>query len=74
MALGEAVDAASSAAAVEAAARRDAITAALADAGLSASAGCASYDAVTDVMAAVDTADHRMYEAKAERKRRLGIT
>ena len=61
-------------AAAEAAARRDAIAAALAEAGLSASAGSASYDAAVDIMAAVDTADRRMYEAKAEGKRRDGIT
>lgn len=49
--------------------RRAQIVAAIGEAGLSASAGIASYGPGTDIMDAVQEADATMYQLKAERKR-----
>jgi diguanylate cyclase (GGDEF)-like protein len=52
----------------EGAARRDQITAAIAEGGLSASTGVAAYGEGVDIMNAVESADASMYAVKAERR------
>jgi diguanylate cyclase (GGDEF)-like protein len=52
----------------EGSARRDQITAGIADVGLSASTGVAAYGDAIDMMDAVETADASMYAVKAQRR------